>query len=128
MRRVLLDTHTWVWALFAPEKIPERAANEIATAAVASVCAISVYEIGQKVRRGIWPGMDKVRFEAIVTDTTFDIMPPTARTFQSASLMDWAHRDPFDRIIGAMAIEQDMALVSSDTAFDALDGVNRIWK
>ncbi len=36
------------------------------------------------------------------------------------------HRDPFDRIIIAQALVEDVPLVSVDTAFDAY-GINRLW-
>jgi PIN domain nuclease of toxin-antitoxin system len=40
--------------------------------------------------------------------------------------LDLAHRDPFDRILAAQALVEDMAFVSRDAAFD-LWGVRRIW-
>lgn len=46
-------------------------------------------------------------------------------------MLDWPHRDPFDRLIAATAVELRCSLVSKDTAFDALDGTagwhGRIW-
>jgi len=36
------------------------------------------------------------------------------------------HRDPFDRLLVAQALEEDLILVSSDSAFDAY-GVTRLW-
>lgn len=40
--------------------------------------------------------------------------------------LDLAHRDPFDRILAAQALTQEMAFLSRDEAFD-LWGVNRVW-
>ncbi|EKV27099.1 hypothetical protein C882_2028 [Caenispirillum salinarum AK4] len=40
--------------------------------------------------------------------------------------MDGAHRDPFDRMIAAQALLENMVLVSRDTALDAF-GVTRLW-
>jgi len=37
-----------------------------------------------------------------------------------AATLEWAHRDPFDRIIGATAITRGLTLISADTAIDAL--------
>jgi PIN domain nuclease of toxin-antitoxin system len=36
------------------------------------------------------------------------------------------HRDPFDRLLAAQALEEDLTFVSSDSAFDAY-GVRRLW-
>lgn len=40
--------------------------------------------------------------------------------------MPFHHRDPFDRLIIAQALEEGIPVVSSDTAFD-LYGVERLW-
>lgn len=48
-----------------------------------------------------------------------------------AAALDWPHRDPFDRILAASAIQERLLLVSADTAFDGLgdrsDWPGRIW-
>lgn len=89
---------------------------------------ISFYEIGQKVRIGRWPEMtphmDSLEMSA--DQTGVEMLPVTASVAQLASLMDWAHRDPFDRIICALAKHEGLALMSSDAAFDAVLE-NRIW-
>lgn len=36
------------------------------------------------------------------------------------------HRDPFDRLLAAQAVVEDLTLVSADPAFDAY-GVRRLW-
>jgi PIN domain nuclease of toxin-antitoxin system len=48
-----------------------------------------------------------------------------------AAKLDWSHRDPFDRLIAATAMQLKAALISSDAAFDALsmqtDWPGRLW-
>jgi PIN domain len=39
----------------------------------------------------------------------------------------WHHRDPFDRLLIAQALEADMTMVSRDAVFDRY-GVRRIWQ
>ncbi len=43
-----------------------------------------------------------------------------------AGLMDWDHRDPFDRLILATAQLMNVSLISADTVFDG--HVARIWQ
>lgn len=43
----------------------------------------------------------------------------------TAGQLIWDHRDPFDRLIAATALERKLALVSADAAFDMV--VTRIW-
>jgi PIN domain nuclease of toxin-antitoxin system len=40
--------------------------------------------------------------------------------------LDFHHRDPFDRLIAAQALEEKMMLLSVDTIFDHY-GVERVW-
>ena len=40
--------------------------------------------------------------------------------------LDFHHRDPFDRLIAAQALEEKMMLHSVDTIFDHY-GVERVW-
>ena len=52
--------------------------------------------------------------------------PLTPAIALRASLLDWPHRDPFDRLIAATAEAMDARLVSRDPAFDGLP-VRRVW-
>ena len=40
--------------------------------------------------------------------------------------MEWHHRDPFDRLLAAQALEDKMVLVSRDPVFEKY-GVRRVW-
>ena len=103
-----------------------RAALEKADAV--RVSAISFFEIGQKVRIGKWPEME------LGVDELGDLLTqqgglPATLTPEIALLaakLDWSHRDPFDRMIAALALQEGVAVVSSDVAFDAV-GVERVW-
>jgi PIN domain nuclease of toxin-antitoxin system len=43
----------------------------------------------------------------------------------AAGLMDWSHRDPFDRMLAATALHYALPLVSADAVFDGITA--RIW-
>lgn len=43
-----------------------------------------------------------------------------------AGSLDLGHKDPFDRLLIAQSLVEDMPLVSNETAFDAF-GVTRLW-
>ena len=40
--------------------------------------------------------------------------------------LPWHHRDPFDRLLVAQAMEEKVSIVSRDAQFDAY-GLTRIW-
>jgi PIN domain nuclease of toxin-antitoxin system len=48
-----------------------------------------------------------------------------AHAIRVASL-PWHHRDPFDRMLAAQALEEQVALVARDAVFDGY-GVRRLW-
>lgn len=86
------------------------------------VSAISFYEIGQKVRLGKWPEMAPFlpRLIDLAGEQGAQLLALSAEASLLASTLAWDHRDPFDRLIGASALQSGLALVSADTVFDAL--------
>ena len=129
MTAVLLDTHAWVWS-FAKDRLlsgAARAAIEAADAVLVS--PITFFEIGQKVRIGKWPEMQPhvETLPRILTDQGGLAAPLTPQVCLRAALWSWDHRDPFDRLIAATAVEAGLTLVSADQAFGALPELPVIW-
>jgi len=129
VKRVLLDTHAWVWALHATSRLSPAARTAIERADEAFVSAVSVYEIAQKVRRDAWPEMTVERLDEIMADETLcaRILPVTESTMRAAGLLSWSNRDPFDRMIAATAIGEELVLVSKDAAFREVGFVTTTW-
>ena len=125
----LLDTNAFAMVLTDDPRLPAKARAAILAADRAGVSAISFYEIGQKVRLGKWPAMAGVvdRLEALAVEAGFDLIPLSPSVARHAAMLDWAHRDPFDRMIAAAAQEEEVPVVSSDGAFDAVR-VERVWE
>lgn len=128
MSAYLLDTNAFAMALTNDARLPKASLTRMLEADRLSVSVISFYEIGQKVRLGKWPEMagHVDGLEAQARSDGYDIVPLTAKVALAASLLEWAHRDPFDRMIAAVAKDDDIALISSDQAFDVL-GLQRHW-
>ena len=87
----------------------------------------SFYEIAQKVRLGKWPEMAPLADDLIaeVARQGAEITPIDARICLRAGSMRWSHRDPFDRILAATALEHGLPIISADPVFDGT--VSRIW-
>lgn len=128
MTSVLLDTHAWVWATNRPDMIPSRTLEMIASAQVVRVSTVSIYEVAQKVRLGKWGEMRRFieRLETEIDLQTAVAAMPTPAVCLLAGLLDWPHRDPFDRMIAATALDGGDILISADTVFDALP-IRRVW-
>ena len=133
MRAVLLDTHVWAWSLTGDPRLSSNSRDAISQASGVYVSSISFFEIGQKVRVGKWPEMQPLlgRLEDLLKEQGGKICLPDPKISLLAAAMEWAHRDPFDRIIAASAIQNGLALISADTAFDTLTSdsqwFGRIW-
>jgi PIN domain nuclease of toxin-antitoxin system len=110
-----------------------RAVETIEQAEDVFVSPISLFEIGQKVRIGKWPEMVPFvgRLPDLLQEQGGRIAALTPQICLNASMLDWQHRDPFDRIVAATAIENRVAILSADAVFDGLAGsdgwIARIW-
>ena len=129
MAAVLLDTHAWVWSFAAQEMLSASALTAIQEADAVYVSPISFFEIGQKVRIGKWPEMaDTVSdLPQILADQGGFAALFTAEICLRASLWDWHHRDPFDRLIAATAMESDQTLITKDQAFSDVKDLRTVW-
>lgn len=129
---MLLDTHVLVWAMLAPDFLSSQARDTLAAAAQRCVSAASLYEISYKAMLGKWPeveGLLSVDLDAQLRSDGFEIVPASGAIMERAGHFAWAHRDPFDRIIVATAVQRALPVVSKDDTLDGMPGGNlqRIW-
>lgn len=127
MTAVLLDTHAWAWSLGSDARLSARALAAMGAADTVMVSPISFFEIAQKVRLGKWPEIAPFvdRLPGLLEEQGGVVASFGAAVCVAAGMMDWAHRDPFDRLIAATARQEAVALVSADVVFDGV--VPRIW-
>lgn len=127
--RVLVDTHALIWAGLQPTRIGRRAtailgnrSNEVC------VSAASAWEIATKVRLGKLPGAEKLERDFIdsVQEAGYTLLSITTAHALRAGRLPGDHRDPFDRMIAAQALAEDIPILSIDSQFDTF-GVSRIW-
>jgi PIN domain nuclease of toxin-antitoxin system len=129
MAALLLDTHAWVWSFAATALLSAAARAALDDADAVYVSPVSFFEIGQKVRLGKWPEMSPhaARLVDILREQGGLTAPCTPEICLRAGTRDWAHRDPFDRLLAATAECMAIPLVTRDTVYDDLPGVRRIW-
>jgi PIN domain nuclease of toxin-antitoxin system len=93
----------------------------------ALVSAVSAWEIATKVRLGKLPAASLVQsFVADLTRHRIEILDVTAEHGIRAGLLPGPHKDPFDRMLIAQAIAENIPIVSNDRALDGY-GINRLW-
>ncbi len=128
---VLLDTHAWTWMLTNDPKLSAKALATAEQADAVRLSPISFFEVSQKIRLGKWPSMAPFVGELPVLAMGQGLLsaPLSPEVAVMAGQMDWAHRDPFDRIIAATAVLSGAVLLSADAMFDTLEtgSMQRIW-
>jgi PIN domain nuclease of toxin-antitoxin system len=127
--KVLLDTCTLIWATLSPSSLSRAARDTIADEAnVVLVSAASAWEIATKVRLGKLPGAEKLErdYLDVMENAGYTPLDIDAESALRAGRLVAEHRDPFDRMIAAQALAQDIAVLSPDPQLDQF-GVRRIW-
>jgi PIN domain nuclease of toxin-antitoxin system len=127
--RLLLDTHTLIWWTVRAPELSAIARDAIADPDnVVFVSAVSAFEISLKHSRGKLPmaGPLATAIEAQIEAETFIGLPISLDHGQQAGALAMPHRDPFDRMLIAQALHEDLTLVSNERIFDT-SGVKRLW-
>ena len=127
--RVLLDTCTVIWATVSPTSLSREARETISDEGnMILVSAASAWEIATKVRLGKLPGVEKLErdYLDVMDDAGYTQLDIDTESSLRAGRMVAEHRDPFDRMIAAQALGQDIPILSPDALLDQF-GVRRIW-
>lgn len=114
----LLDTCALLWWTLDPDKLSEAASNacDQIPEQGASISAISIWEIGVKIKKGkldIGFDIEEYVFRLKLLEN-FRIIPVDENIWVENILLDWNHADPADRTIVATAMREDMPIVTKD--------------
>jgi len=114
--KLLLDTHTFLWGISEPDRIPSQQRDEIISLAnVVYVSAVSVAEI--MIKASI--GKLHVDFDPNeqILEAGFQPLDFSGRDAVRLRDLPFHHRDPFDRMLISQAIERNLTIVTQDPAF-----------
>jgi PIN domain nuclease of toxin-antitoxin system len=127
----LLDTHTLIWILITPKKLPTKVSELMSRAKSVYVSTISLWEISLKY------SLNKLELKGVIPEeipdyverTGFQIVtinPEIASTFYKLPRL---HKDPFDRMLVWQAIKGNYTLVSSDKELKEYEkyGLSVVW-
>jgi PIN domain nuclease of toxin-antitoxin system len=127
--KFLLDTHALIWAIYDQESLSTHARQILELPGHEMiVSAATAWEIATKHRLGKLPAARILAedFISVVTRSGYTLLPISAEHALRAGQMPGDHKDPFDRMIAAQAIHEDMPLLSNDSQLDTF-GVRRQW-
>lgn len=128
---LLLDTHALLWLLMEPERIPVETLRRLRDRRTELfVSAVSALEIATKHRLGRLPEAEQVvrGYPAHLVTLGVLELPITSAHALAAGELDWEHRDPFDRLLVAQAINERLSLVTADAAITGYAAVTTIWE
>jgi PIN domain nuclease of toxin-antitoxin system len=127
--KLLLDTHTLLWFIAGSASLSAYARSLIEDAANEKfVSIVSIWETAIKVSIGkmsLSAPFD-VLFPHQLQTNGFGLLSVKVEHTSVVTTLPFHHRDPFDRLLIAQAIEEKMTLVSVDAVFDDY-GVTRLW-
>jgi len=121
---ILIDTHVFVWALSAPQKVPTAAWPYLRDPHQKLLLSVaSAWELAIKAARGkitlrggvggfVGEGCRKTGVALLGIDLAHTV---------EVQALPHHHRDPFDRMLIAQARVDDLAVLSYDRLFDAYD-------
>lgn len=124
----LLDTHTVLWFLSNTDKLSKLAYNTICEPSGLNYISIaSAWEVAVKV------SCDKLQLEGGVSGylraadaNSFKLMPIKEAYLKHIETLPFYHRDPFDRMLIATAISEDLCLITADKNIHQYD-VPWLW-
>jgi PIN domain nuclease of toxin-antitoxin system len=110
---VLLDTQIFLWFLADSRRLSTGARGEIEQAETVFVSAASIWEAAVKIGLGKLdaPAGDLV---AAIAASGFAELPVRARHAIRVSVLPALHRDPFDRLLVAQAVDEALTLLTAD--------------
>jgi len=129
MPNVLLDTHALLWFDQEPDRFTPRVRKTLRSKSTTIfVSPISVYELQRKLAIGKLPQAASLvqNIERRMIDYDFRFLPISARHALRAAQLEWDHRDPFDRLLAAQAMEERCSIVTIDQRFSDID-VHVLW-
>lgn len=127
--RLLLDSHTLLWAVDDPSKLSPAATTAVQDPANnLLVSAATIWEVAIKVGLGK-PSISQP-YKSWMTKALSDlgalVLPITVDYADAQMRMPMHYRDPFDRLLIAQALVESIQIVSADVRFD-LYGIARLW-
>ncbi len=126
--RVLLDTHAFIWWFESNRRLSSGARQAIKDATEVFLSIASCWEMAIKVSQGrltLAKPIDRLVPEQLGLNR-FQLLPVDLDDVARVATLPFHHRDPFDRLLAAQALSDELTIVSADPIFRKY-GVKRVW-
>ena len=120
--KLLLDTHIFIWWADQPEKLSHAALSALQEEANELLLSVaSVWEMQIKIQLGKLklsvPLKELVKTQQETNQ--LNLLPVELKHVLALDALPFHHKDPFDRLLMAQSLEEDLTLVSVDSQFTA---------
>ena len=125
----LVDTHAMIWWVIDDPRLPASVRQRIAEPKEQLVFSIaSLWEITIKIRNGKLKeiGASIVYLRDYLKEAGIEVLPIKIDHLLRLEMLDLHHRDPFDRLLVAQALEENLPILTEDAAFSRYP-VEVVW-
>lgn len=123
--RLLLDTNAFLWWRDGSARLPERVREEIGNSGNEVIVSIaSLWEISIKRKLGKLRFLEE--FETVIAEEEFSLLSVNYTHLRAVDELPLHHHDPFDRLLIAQSVAEEIAIVTNDGKF-ALYDVKTLW-
>jgi len=127
--RLLLDTHTFIWAATLDEQLSARAKALILDSENELFLSVaSIWEMS--IKASIGKLILNQPIEQIITEQVqingVQILNIESVHALAVAALPWHHRDPFDRLLVCQSSLEKLTVLGRDSAMDAY-GIERVW-
>lgn len=130
MTGFLIDTDVVVISIADPKRLPSAVRAVLLDPALTRrISAVSAFEIAVKASLGKLPlpSAYEVDFQAAFEQTLEDLVASVLEVGLRHAVrvrdLPFHHRDPFDRLLIAQAMEENLTIISTDRQFTAYEGL-----
>lgn len=127
--RLLLDTHAALFWWAGSIKLSDAARDAISDdAAAVFISAATGWEVSTKIRNRklAFAGDPEISMPRLMMDHDFQSLDVTMAHMLRAGALPGDNRDPFDRVIAAQALAEDMTVITRDREIAAF-GCKVLW-
>ena len=120
--KLLLDTHIFLWWADNPEKLSQAALSALQDEANELLLSVaSVWEMQIKIQLGKLKLSRPLKHLIKNQQETnqLNLLPVELKHVLALDALPFHHKDPFDRLLMAQSIEEELTLVSADSQFSA---------
>ncbi len=126
--KAILDTHAFLWALAGDGRMSRHAREVFAGSATLWLSIASIWEILIKVQTGKLnlptpAGKYVIRK---LTENRIEVLPISVDHLLALERLPVHHRDPFDRVLIAQSMEENIPVITADQIFSSYP-IEVIW-